>query len=87
MVILTISISIPELNDLEGYDYYDEEHSESVHLDYDERTKHRPRLLSRRILGGSEILVLSGEYDLSGFDYDSLVFAASDSLSLAGEII
>ena len=77
-----------ELNDLEGYDYYDEEHSESVHFDYDGEEQSIDQYESYRegILGGSEILVLSGEYDLSGFDYDSLVFAASDSLSLAGEI-
>ena len=77
-----------QLNDLEGYDYYDEEHSESVHFDYDGEEQSIDQYESYRegILGGSEILVLSGEYDLSGFDYDSLVFAASDSLSLAGEI-
>jgi len=39
------------------------------------------------ILGGAELTINEGEYDLSVFDYESLVFAATDKLSVSGEIL
>ena len=39
------------------------------------------------ILGGVELSIKSGEYDLSSFDYEAFIFAASERLSVSGEIL
>jgi hypothetical protein len=39
------------------------------------------------ILGGSELTIKSGRYDLSGLGYDSLIFASSDNISISGELL
>jgi hypothetical protein len=43
--------------------------------------------INEGILGGAELTINEGEYDLSVFDYESLVFAATDKLSVSGEIL
>ena len=44
-------------------------------------------IINEGILGGAELTINEGEYDLSVFDYESLVFAATDKLSVSGEIL
>ena len=39
------------------------------------------------ILGGRELTIGSGEYELSDLPYESLIFAATDSLSISGDLI
>ena len=39
------------------------------------------------ILGGVELSIKSGEYDLSSFNYEAFIFAASERLSVSGEIL
>ena len=39
------------------------------------------------VLGGRELTIGSGEYELSDLPYESLIFAATDSLSISGDLI
>ena len=54
--------------------------------DYTEEDDHSQDDEIFGVLGGSKISIGTGDYDISGLDSDSLLIAASDELSISGQL-
>ena len=80
-----------ELSALDGFDSVNNltttDVSDSISTQPIANTTNTDAAEKEGILGGSELTIKSGRYDLSGLGYDSLIFASSDNISISGELL